>query len=145
MRKYALVAGAAVAVAAVALALLDDSVPQDRSQVVFHARLADPALYEDGLFTAQARVEQGTYEFRFVPNGDSPRLLSIAILDSGILLFTEDFELESTEQGSEAARYYTWDYLGQKQVTFLEDYNATFRIDPHGDVFGPVSVQLVVP
>ena len=44
---------------------------------VFHVTLADPALYENGVYVEVFDVKEGIYEFGFVPNGDSPRRLSI--------------------------------------------------------------------
>ena len=43
----------------------------------FHITLADPTLYENGVYTEVFNIEEGTYEFGFVPNGDSPKKLSI--------------------------------------------------------------------
>ena len=120
-----------------------DSAPPDREPPILHARLASPDVYDDGLYHAQIAVEAGPYEFRFVPNGDSPRNLDIAISDGDSALFTENFKLESTAHGPESARYYTWDYSGQKQLDLIEDYEVLeVQIDPRGDVLGPVTVFL---
>ena len=42
---------------------------------VFHIRLADSSLYENGVYSEIFQIEKGVYEFRFVPNGDSPQKL----------------------------------------------------------------------
>ena len=37
---------------------------------VFHVRLADSSLYENGVYSEMFQIEKGVYKFRFVPNGD---------------------------------------------------------------------------
>ena len=64
---------------------------------VFHIRLADSSLYENGVYSEIFQIEKGVYEFRFVPNGDSPQKLSIKLLaESGVVLMNNHFELEGT-------------------------------------------------
>ncbi len=108
---------------------------------IYHARLADPKQYQDGIFSDTFFVNQGEYEFRFVPNGDSPQTLSIA-LKGPSFSFAEDFELKGIEHG-DVGKYYTWEYLGQRKITIPEDQELQIRINPNGNVFGPVSVYLI--
>jgi len=142
MKKYIGIA-VVLAMAVTVIAIATDDSPRVNADRVFHARLADPTLYEDGIYTDKVELAAGSYEFRFVPNGDSPRVLSIFVSENDTILFTDDFRLEGTPQGSESATYYTWDYLGQKQLSLAENRSATFTIDPHGDTLGPVTVQLI--
>lgn len=142
MRRGA-VAGAAVACVIAGMVIYAWSAPPDREPPILHARLASPDVYEDGLFHAQISVERGSYEFSFVPSGDSPRTLDILVSDGGTAIFSESFRLKSTEQGTESARYYTWDYTGQNRLDISEDYDSLqVRIDPRGDTLGPVTVFL---
>src|SRR3972149_10242107 len=46
---------------------------------VFHVTLANPENYEGGIFTDSFEIEEGTYTYRFVPNGDSPQILTISL------------------------------------------------------------------
>ena len=46
---------------------------------IFHVRLADPKLYNDGIFSDTFAITNGTYKFRFVSSGDSPKVLTIAL------------------------------------------------------------------
>lgn len=108
---------------------------------IYHARLADPKQYQDGVFSDTFFVKQGEYEFRFVPNGDSPQTLSIA-LNGQSFSFAEDFELKGTEHG-DVGKYYTWEYLGQDKISIPEDQELQIRVDPNGNVLGPVSVYLI--
>ena len=41
-------------------------------QSIFHVTLADPAMYQNGVFTDSFEIQEGSYYFAFVPNGDSP-------------------------------------------------------------------------
>ena len=47
--------------------------------VVFHVTLADPQLYENGIYSDSFLISEGEYHFRFVPNGSSPKTLSISL------------------------------------------------------------------
>lgn len=118
--------------------------PSEKSerQEIYHARLADPKLYIDGIFTDTFAIEKGTYQFRFVPNGDSPQILSIA-LKGDTFSFSEDFELEGTPHETGISTYYTWEYLGQDTIEVQQDQELQIVIDPHGNTLGPVSVFLI--
>jgi len=113
----------------------------DEREKIYHARLADPKQYQDGVFSDTFFIKQGQYEFRFVPNGDSPQKLSIS-LDGLSFSFAENFILESTEHG-DIGKYYTWKYLGQDKIEIPEDQELRIRINPNGNVLGPVSVYLI--
>jgi hypothetical protein len=118
--------------------------PSEKSEIqeIYHARLADPKLYTDGIFADTFTIEKGTYQFRFVPNGDSPQTLSIT-LKGNTFSFSEDFELEGTPHDTGISTYYTWEYLGQDTIEVQQDQELQIIIDPHGNTLGPVSVYLV--
>ena len=82
------------------------------------------------------------YEFGFVPNGDSPKKLSIKLMGKTIS-FHEDFELQGTLVEDEISSWYTWEYLGEKNISFGESQKVKIIIDPNGSLKGPVSVQLI--
>ncbi|MEO9308687.1 MAG: hypothetical protein ABI337_00130 [Nitrososphaera sp.] len=133
----------AVAITISALAVLV-SAPSEKNQrqEVYHVRLADPNLYQDGIFADTFAVKKGTYQFRFVPNGDSPQTLSIA-LRGPTFSFAEDFKLKGTPHETGISTYYTWEYLGQNTIEIPEDQELQIIIDPHGNTLGPVSVYLI--
>lgn len=135
---------AAVVIATVGVyALILLGTGTDAPPPVFHATLADASLYgPDGVFDVVVEAEAGEYELRFVPNGDSPHTLGVSIV-GGETLFDEMFELRGTRRGGEAVEYYTWEYLGKKNVTITADAQLDIRIDPYGNLLGPVSVTLV--
>jgi len=106
---------------------------------IFHIRLADPKLYNDGIFSDTFTIINETYKFRFVSSGDSPKVLTIA-LKGDSFSFSEDFKLEGTLQ--EPGTYYTWKYLGQDKIQIPDEQNMQIVINPHGNTLGPVSVFL---
>lgn len=108
---------------------------------IYHARLADPKQYQDGVYTDTFPIKKGSYEFRFVLNGDSPETLSI-VLKGPSFSFAENYKLEGTEHG-DIGKYYTWKYLGQEKIEVLEDQELEIKIDPHGSTQGPFSVYLI--
>ena len=106
---------------------------------IFHIRLADPKLYHDGIFSNTFDIKNGTYKFRFVSSGDSPKVLTVS-LKGDLFSFSEDFKLNGTAQ--EPGTYYTWKYLGQDKIQIPDDQNMQITINPHGNIIGPVSVFL---
>ena len=109
---------------------------------VFHIRLAEPELYENGIYSESFVLEKGVYEFRFTPNGDSPRLLSIKLMGDSIS-FSEDFVLNGTPRETDISLYYTWNYEGVKKIQIFEDQQVDIKINPNGNLVGPVSVELI--
>jgi hypothetical protein len=132
-----------VAVTIGAIAVLV-SIPSENVQrpEAYHARLADPKLYTGGIFSDTFSIEKGSYQFRFVPNGDSPETLSITLKGSSFS-FAEDFKLEGTAHETGISTYYTWKYLGKDTIEILQDQELEIIINPHGNVLGPVSVYLI--
>lgn len=136
---------AAVAVAVIIgfimMLIFSPSEKTARTQI-YHVRLADPDMYRDGIFSEIFQIKGGTYEFRFVPNGDSPETLSITLKGS-TFSFAEDFKLEGTPHNTGISEYYTWDYLGESTIHVPEDQQIEIVINPHGNILGPVSVYLI--
>ena len=114
----------------------------DKSKAVFHATLADPSLYKNGVFTNTFTADSGEYVFGFVPSGSSPEILSITLSGEG-LDFHEEFRLRGTLQETGISEYFTWDYDGQKAVSIPIGGKMTIVVDPNGDVNGAVSVDIL--
>ena len=111
---------------------------------VFHIRLADPTLYEKGVYVDYFQVGKGVYEFRFVPNGDSPQKLSIKLFtESGVVVMNNHFELEGSLVEGETSSWYIWDYLGEKRITFNESDQIKIVVSPNGNYNGSVSIDLI--
>ena len=147
-----------------------DSQKPIKNNTVFHVTLADPALYDCVTLGASTHceyrevifVEDGMYEFRFVPNGDSPQKLSVELKSH--LLPWDDYYHEYVslhyvlvgnlvEEGMSS--WYTWKYqivpcalcanLGDGETGFKidEPQQVEISIDPRGYLNGPVSIELV--
>jgi hypothetical protein len=84
-----------VAIVAIFLVSLSDDSSSQKDDVSFHVTLADPELYINGVYSDTFTIEKGDYIFRFVPNGSSPKVLSI-ILSGNTVDFSEDFKLVAT-------------------------------------------------
>jgi hypothetical protein len=131
----------AVIIGFIAVLIFSPSEKTARTQI-YHVRLANPDMYTDGVFSETFQIKSGTYEFRFVPNGDSPEILSI-VLKGPTFSFAEDFKLEGTPHNTGISEYYTWDYLGESTIHVPEDQYLEIVINPHGNILGPVSVYLI--
>ena len=130
-----------VVIIGILAAMSFDSSEEDDG-VVFHVTLADPQLYQDGIYTKTFEIESGEYIFRFVPNGSSPEILSVS-LDGYSIEFSEDFKLKNTLHETGISEYYTWEYLGENQVMIPEDQQVKISINPNGNVMGSVSVSIL--
>ena len=143
--SLALVGLAAVVITVVVLSSPKDNV-QD-SDYTYHVNLSESKYGEFGVYEELFEIGDVDcqrfcdYNFRFVPNGDSPQTLSVSIYGDNISFF-EDFELVGTLVETDISQYYTWDYDGQKifQVSGLEKIKIV--IDPHGNTKGTVSVYV---
>lgn len=142
---------------------LDDFVDttSTKKAAVFHVTLADPNLYVNGIFNSSFEVyrdmptttttttkdsgqirEEGQFTFDFVPNGSSPKILSIT-LSGDNFDYSEDFVLKGTKHEAGLGEFYTWEYLGQDTIFISED-NTTIdiAIDPNDNTQGSVSVYI---
>ena len=127
---------------AVVIALGLSIEPKSEKTIAYHMTLADPKLYTDGIFTDTFKIQKGTYQFSFVPNGDSPQTLSIDL--KGVTFsFAEDFQLEGISHETGISTYYTWDYLGKKVIQVPDDRELQIVINPRGNLLGSVSVDLI--
>jgi len=74
---------------------IQDNPVESETKRVFHVTLASPENYENGVFTDTFQIEEGDYEFSFVPNGDSPKNLMIT-MSGDSFIFNENFILVGT-------------------------------------------------
>ena len=135
--------GVAVGIALIAVLILRVVISDvsETTNFVYHTLLADPEIYEDGAYSETFDIPAGDYKFRFIPNGDSPQMLSID-LNGKSFSFSEDFELDGTSHKSPISEYFTWDYLGQKEFQITEGQSLEIKIDPNGNTVGTVSVMI---
>ncbi len=126
-----------VAIIAIFVVIFSLEPSEKNSNIIFHATLADPDLYTNGVYTDTFTIDKGEYSFRFVPNGSSPEILSIT-LNGDNFDFSEDFKLESTSQQTGTSEYFTWKYNGQKIILISEIQKISIIINPNGNVMGSV-------
>lgn len=107
----------------------------------FHVTLADPTLYDNGIYSKEFTISPGRYAFEFVPNGDSPKTLSIQLLGESFD-FSEDFVLNGTLHETGISKYYTWDYIGQKKFEISNNQKLKIKVDPNGNTVGPITVDI---
>ena len=112
---------------------------------VFHIRLADQSLYENGVYSGMFQIEKGVKKFRFVPSGDSPQKLSIKLFsESGVVLLDNHFELEGTLIDDGISSWYTWDYLSKDNMLEInESQQVKIFVNPNGNMNGSVSIGLI--
>jgi len=136
MRKAVYILGLVIIAILIAISLQF----KNQTNTTYHITLADPKLYNNGTFTDNFKIQKGTYQFSFVPNGDSPQNLSITL--KGNFSYNEDFSLQGTLHNTGISSYYTWDYLGNKVIQVLQDQQVQIVINPHGNILGSISVDL---
>jgi hypothetical protein len=119
-----------------------DNQTEDEENIVFHVTLADPQIYENGVYSYSLKIEEGMYEIRFVPNGDSPKILTLTI-NGQSLNFFENFVLEGTPHETGVSTYYTWKYSGNKIIQVPNQQEIEILIDPNGNLLGPVSIDIM--
>jgi hypothetical protein len=131
-----------VTVLAIILVSFSSNETSERKNVLFHVTLADPDLYINGVYTEEFILEKKEYFFRFVPNGSSPKILSIT-LNGDTFDYSEDFELIGTLHQTGISEYFTWDYDGQKNIINSETQKVSITINPNGETLGSVSVDIL--
>ena len=119
-----------------------DNQPENEESVVFHVTLADPQNYENGAYSHSVEIEEGMYEIRFVPNGDSPKILTITLTGQSFS-FNENFTLEGTPHETGISTYYTWEYSGNKIIQIPNQQEIVIQINPNGNLLGPVSIDII--
>ena len=131
-----------IIIAGIAVIVLSADEPNVRNEAPFHVTLASPEQYHNGVYSSEFQIIKGDYLFRFVPNGDSPKLLSITLKGENFD-FSENFELQGELHETGISEYYTWDYQGQKLIQVDSSQKLTIVINPNGNVLGSVSVDLI--
>jgi hypothetical protein len=133
----------AVIIVIIFISLFGVDFDERKTDDVFRVTLANPAMYENGVFVDSFEIDGGSYYFDFIPNGDSPKTLTI-ILQGIDSYFMEVFEIEGILHSTGISEYYTWKYNGDGDsginIPYFQEVQIT--IDPNGNYNGPVSVIL---
>ena len=141
MKKIFLIIPIVITIGVIALGSQSDQ-PNTNNEPVFHVTLANPELYENGVYSSTFDLDNGEYYFRFVPNGDSPKTLTIS-LEGNDFEFSENFNLNGTLHETGISEYYTWDYDGEKSIILPTQKEISLQINPNGNVLGSVSVDII--
>jgi len=121
------------------------------NEKVWSIRMAGPEWDDRQSHRASIpNLEEGTYKIGFVPMGDSPHKITIAIkgkstTTSPNFYFSEEFVLKGTQIDTDISKYYTWEYVGQKHVYIPEvegEANYEIRIERSGNLEGSVTISL---
>ena len=131
-----------VVILAIVLVSFSSNETSEKNNILFHITLADPNLYVNDVYTEKFTLEKGEYLFRFVPNGSSPKILSIA-LNGDTFDYSEDFKLIGTPHQTGISEYFTWDYDGQKNIFISEMQEFSITINPNRETLGSVSVDIL--
>lgn len=131
-----------VIILAIVVVSFSSNETSEKDNILFHVTLADPDLYINGTYIEEFTLEKGEYFFRFVPNGSSPKILSI-ILNGDTFDYSEDFQLTGTPHQTGISEYFTWDYDGQKNIINSEMQKVSITINPNGETIGSVSVDIL--
>ncbi len=131
-----------VAILVIVLVSFSLNETNEKNNILFHITLADPNLYVNDVYTEKFTLEKGEYLFRFVPNGSSPKILSIA-LNGDTFDYSEDFKLIGTPHQTGISEYFTWDYDGQKNIFISEMQEFSITINPNRETLGSVSVDIL--
>ena len=131
-----------VVILAIVLISFSSNETSEKNNILFHITLADPNLYVNDVYTEKFTLEKGEYLFRFVPNGSSPKILSI-VLNGDTFDYSENFKLIGTPHQTGISEYFTWDYDGQKSIFISEMQEFSITINPNGETLGSVSVDIL--
>ena len=131
-----------IAILGIVVVSFSSNETSEKNNILFHVTLADPDLYINGVYTEEFILKKGEYVFRFVPNGSSPKILSI-ILNGNTFDYSEDFDLIGTPHQTGNSEYFTWNYDGEKNIINSEMQKVSITINPNGETIGSVSVDIL--
>ena len=92
-----------------------------------------------------------TYQFKFVPMGDSPEQLRLSLvgISPSVQVFSDTLYLKKTLVDTGISKYYTWEYIGKENLLISNqqcsdqktcDYEIT--VERFGNLKGSVSISL---
>ncbi len=169
MNKTVIAAGIAVAAIAVSIAYGAQMNPSEddenrTSSEIWNFRFSGQEFHDisshgfDGI-----SLETGaTYQFKFVPMGDSPEQLRISLIGKSpsVKVFSESLYLKKTLMDTGISKYYTWDYVGEnlfhisEEECYEKDPNSStifkkqsciyeLNVERVGNLMGSVTISIV--
>ena len=149
MNKTLIPVGIAAIVVAISIAYGAVANPGGNEEItpnnqVWNMRISGPGFQDLPVLGSEiGTLGVGTYEFGFVPMGDSPQVLRLIISNErGNQVFSEEFVLKKSLVDTGISKYYTWDYLGNKFAPISKEGNYEITIEREGNLKGSVSISL---
>ncbi len=114
---------------------------------VWSTRIAGPEFDDifNHMYSSITLERKVPYKFDFVPMGDSPERLKISVGS----VFSEMFILEGMLVDTGISKYYTWDYVGNKNFEISYDQcpnqktcNYDITVERYGNLKGSVTISL---
>ena len=114
---------------------------------VWSTRIAGPEFDDifNHMYSSITLERKVPYKFDFVPMGDSPERLKISVGS----VFSEMFILEGMLVDTGISKYYTWDYIGNKNFEISYDQcpnqktcNYDITVERYGNLKGSVTISL---
>jgi len=114
---------------------------------VWSTRIAGPEFDDifNHMYSSITLERKVPYKFDFVPMGDSPERLKISVGS----VFSEMFILEGMLVDTGISKYYTWDYIGNKNFEISYDQcpnqktcNYDIIVERYGNLKGSVTISL---
>ena len=171
-KKAAMAVG--IAVAAIAISMTygavanpgGEPVMEEPSSEVWNFRFSGQEFHNISShgFDAILLETGNTYQFKFVPMGDSPEQLSISLIWPGghyaktVEVYDETLYLKKSLVDTGISKYYTWDYIGDRffQISDKECYDAPnsgnilkrdscyyeLNVERIGNLMGSVSISI---
>jgi len=131
-----------VVIVVIGLVSFSSDETKKKKNTIFHVTLADPDLYVNGEFSQVLTLEKDEYFFRFVPNGSSPKILSITVVGENFG-FDENFQLRNTLHQTGISEYFTWEYDGTHSFTIPESGEVEIIVNPNVNIMGSVSADIL--
>ena len=169
MNKMVIAGG--IAIAAIAISMTygaianpgGESAKEEPSSEVWNFRFSGQEFHNisshgfDGI-----SLETGnTYQFKFVPMGDSPEQLRLSLvgISPSVQVFSDTLYLKKTLVDTGISKYYTWEYVGDKffQISDKECYEKDstsstilkkplcyyeLNVERIGNLMGSVSISI---
>ena len=140
-----------------------DTIKEEPSSEVWNFRFSGQEFHNisshgfDGI-----SLETGnTYQFKFVPMGDSPEQLRLSLvgISPSVQVFSDTLYLKKTLVDTGISKYYTWEYVGDKffQISDKECYEKDstsstilkkplcyyeLNVERIGNLMGSVSISI---
>ncbi len=170
MNKMVIVGGAVITLIVISMAYGASMNPGGNEQKradteIWNFRFSGPEFHDISFhrFVGISLETGNTYQFKFVPMGDSPERLKISLIWPGgqhhktVEVYSETLYLKKTLVDTGISKYYTWDYIGDKNfhisdkecfdvqsgsILKRQSCNYELNVERIGNLMGSVSISI---